>query len=91
MTDPRSPLAHEIMTANPHAYEALVMHGPTPALAMTLLKGVEPGQLFDDAASTARAEGALAGLWLWHDGLAESHAISQSMHDPTGSFWHAKF
>lgn len=89
MTDPRSSLTHRIMTANPHAYEALVVHGPTPALAMKLLDGVTSSQLFDAPTSTAHADGALAGLWLWHDGLAESHAISQAMHDATGSFWHA--
>jgi hypothetical protein len=31
----------------------------------------------------------LAGLWLWHDWLDQSHTISQSLHNATGSFWHA--
>ncbi len=31
----------------------------------------------------------LAGLWLWHDWLDESHQISQNLHSATGSFWHA--
>jgi hypothetical protein len=31
----------------------------------------------------------LAGLWLYHDFLDESHTISQEIHSPTGSFWHA--
>jgi hypothetical protein len=35
------------------------------------------------------AEGLLAALWLWHDFLDESHTLSQSIHTPTGSFWHA--
>ena len=30
----------------------------------------------------------LAGLWLRHDFLDESHRISQDMENPTGSFWH---
>lgn len=30
----------------------------------------------------------LAGLWLWHDFLSESHAISQQVHTPSGSYWH---
>jgi hypothetical protein len=30
-----------------------------------------------------------AGLWLYHDFLDESHSISQDIHTPTGSFWHA--
>jgi hypothetical protein len=90
MVDARSPLAIRFMNADPHAYEALVVEGGTPVFARELLDGVKPNQLFDAAASTAHADGALAALWLWHDGLAESHAISQSMHDSTGSFWHAQ-
>ena len=30
-----------------------------------------------------------AGLWLYVDELDRSHAISQGIHTPTGSFWHA--
>ena len=29
-----------------------------------------------------------AGLWLYVDELERSHAISQSMNDATGAFWH---
>ena len=39
--------------------------------------------------SKSDASAVLAGLWLWHDALDESHAISQSLHTSTGSFWHA--
>jgi hypothetical protein len=39
--------------------------------------------------SRETAQAMLAGLWLWHDFLDESHAISQALHDETGSFWHA--
>jgi hypothetical protein len=35
------------------------------------------------------AEACLAGLWLYHDFLDEAHAISQEIHTPSGSFWHA--
>jgi hypothetical protein len=31
----------------------------------------------------------MAGLWLYHDFLEESHAISQDLHTAEGSFWHA--
>ncbi|GIW77582.1 MAG: hypothetical protein KatS3mg104_2645 [Phycisphaerae bacterium] len=31
----------------------------------------------------------ISALWLWHDYLDESHQISQQVHTPTGSFWHA--
>ncbi|QDT76175.1 hypothetical protein [Lacipirellula limnantheis] len=30
----------------------------------------------------------LAGVWLLHDFLHESHAISQQIETPSGSFWH---
>jgi hypothetical protein len=30
----------------------------------------------------------LAGVWLLHDFLDESHAISQNIDTPSGSFWH---
>jgi hypothetical protein len=34
------------------------------------------------------ARACIAGLWLYHDYLDESHAISQEIHTPTGSYWH---
>jgi hypothetical protein len=34
------------------------------------------------------ANACLAGLWLYHDFLDESHQISQSIDTPTGSYWH---
>jgi hypothetical protein len=90
MTDNRSPLCIKIMNANRHAYTALVVDGATPALAREQLGGVEPAQLLTDPKGReATAQAMLAGLWLWHDGLAESHAISQNLNDATGSFWHA--
>jgi hypothetical protein len=83
-------LAIKIMNANPHAYEKLVVEGGSPTLADELLKGVQPDQLLTEpAVSPAAADAMLAGLWLWHDGLDESHTISQSLPDATGSFWHA--
>lgn len=36
----------------------------------------------------AFADACLAGLWLYHDFLDESHAISQTIENSTGSFWH---
>jgi hypothetical protein len=35
------------------------------------------------------AAACLAGLWLRHDFLDESHRISQDVDTPTGSYWHA--
>src|SRR5262245_35001335 len=31
----------------------------------------------------------MAGLWLYHDFLDESHSISQDLHTVEGSYWHA--
>jgi hypothetical protein len=37
----------------------------------------------------AMARACLSGLWLYHDFLDESHAISQGLETPEGCFWHA--
>jgi hypothetical protein len=51
---------------------------------------VKPEQLLArPVADRQAADALLAGLWLWHDWLDESHTISQSIASPTGSFWHA--
>lgn len=39
-------------------------------------------------ASGEMGRAVLAALWLYHDFLDESHAISQEMHTPTGSLLH---
>ncbi|MBI4579972.1 MAG: hypothetical protein HY718_09740 [Planctomycetes bacterium] len=36
----------------------------------------------------AMAQACVSGLWLYHDFLDESHAISQSIDNTTGSYWH---
>ncbi len=41
-------------------------------------------KLLDETAARA----CLAGLWLLHNFLDESHKISQTIHDTNGSFWH---
>lgn len=35
------------------------------------------------------ATACLSGIWLYHNYLDESHRLSQSLHDHSGSFWHA--
>ena len=37
----------------------------------------------------AMAGACRAGVWLYHDFLDEAHAISQDLHTPEGSYWHA--
>ena len=39
-------------------------------------------------ADRSMARSCLAGLWLLHDFLDESHRISQEIETPTGSYWH---
>lgn len=39
-------------------------------------------------ADPEHAQACMAGLWLYHDFLDRSHAISQNLHSSTGSYWH---
>ena len=53
------------------------------------LSELTPSCLFTDPVSNAAmADGCLAGLWLLHGFLDESHEISQSLKTAEGSFWH---
>ncbi len=52
--------------------------------ALTIEKAFAPNAIVD----TAMARACLAGLWLHHNFLEESHQISQSIATPTGSYWH---
>jgi len=47
-----------------------------------LVDGEEPND-------RSMAEACLAGLWLLHNQLDRSHGLSQEIHTPTGSLWHA--
>lgn len=96
MSDLRTPLANKIIDADPSAYARLVVTGPTPALARELLEGVKADQVLSRAAEPWAGQAVLAGLWLWHDGLVESHRIAQQgehLDDAewsrTLNFWHA--
>ncbi|MGH7596576.1 MAG: hypothetical protein ACREOI_09500 [bacterium] len=56
-----------------------------PALAaLTIEKAFAPNKIVN--ADMARA--CLAGIWLYHDFLEESHQISQAIATTTGSYWH---
>ena len=89
--DRLSQAARQLLTlGEQRAYGQLVVSGggdgPTRARLATLnAASVLTGPL----ASQDDASGLLAGLWLWHDFLDESHEISQGLHSATGSFWHA--
>jgi hypothetical protein len=85
MTDSLSQLAHDIIKAA--AYDKLVVTGGCPTKSSAMLAGVTPDQLFN--VPIARGDALLAGLWLWHDCLDQSHAISQKDDSADGSYWHA--
>lgn len=88
--DVLSPLAREVLVLNlAAAYQELVPTAGNPQ-AMRLLSSATPQALLSaPAASTDDASALLSALWLWHDHLEESHRISQSLENETGSFWHA--
>jgi len=73
------------------AYQRLVVHsGDGNESAKTILKSISPRDLIDGPlVSPDDAAALLSGLWLRHDWLDQSHRISQSLENPTGSFWHA--
>jgi len=87
-TDLISPRVREIV--NSGSYSALVASSRTPEAVNGLLSKISPDQLLIVPVKS-RPDGLamLAGLWLWHDALDESHTTSQSLHTATGSFWHA--
>src|SRR4051812_37559918 len=90
-TDALSATAHDVLKLNPNtAYTALVVHGEGNRQAAEVLRSLAPDTLFTKpVVSRPDAEALLSGLWLWHDWLDSSHTLSQSIHTPTGSFWHA--
>ena len=90
-TDDLSPFARQILALDiDHSYRRLVVRGDGNGEAKKNLSSATPKQLLSGfIQSPDDASAMLSGLWLWHDWLDESHTISQSLHSPTGSFWHA--
>ncbi len=64
--------------------------GIPTAAASPYLQGMTLENAFAGCPVTDRsmAEACLAGLWLYHNHLDDSHRISQSIAGSTGSFWH---
>lgn len=91
-TDDLSPFAQDLLRLNASdAYTRLVVRdGEGNAEAKRLLVGASADRMIrGEARSREDASALLAGLWLYHDWLDESHVISQGLHSETGSFWHA--
>jgi hypothetical protein len=59
---------------------------PQPALR-SKLEAV--ASAFPPGADRDRVAACRAGLWLAFDFLDEAHAVSQELHTPEGSYWHA--
>ena len=89
--DVLSPAARAVAEANAgSAYARLVVRGGGWPGAKAALSSLRPETLLTaPARSRADAEALLAGLWLWHDYLDESHQYSQKLGDLSGNFWHA--
>ena len=89
-TDYLSKTGRTIVDLDPQAYRKLVPDGPGLTQARDILESMRPADLIAGAVKDAdEASAMLAGLWLWHDYLDESHRIAQQIETPTGSFWHA--
>lgn len=57
--------------------------------ARAALEKLRPEALFAGPVTDKRmAAACLAGLWLYHDFLDESHALSQEIETPEGAYWH---
>jgi len=87
-----SPVARELVALDFRtAYTRLVVSGDGNPAAKKQLDGLTPADLFIPMSgkSADDQKAALSGLWLWHDWLDQSHTLSQSLDNKTGSFWHA--
>jgi len=86
-----TPQVRAILKLNPNAaYTSLVVEGSGTEPAREMLQGLAAGEVFaSPPGDVEHSRAALAGLWLWHDWLAQSHVISQKITSETGSFWHA--
>jgi len=91
LTDVLSDAARDLVTRDyGTAYQRFVVPAGGDPDARSRLKRLTPEQLFRVPPTRADdAAGVLAGLWLWHDWLDESHTVSQGIGSTTGSYWHA--
>jgi hypothetical protein len=90
-TDPLSNKARAVLRMNAaQAYANLVPRVAGDGEAGDLLHTLSPADLLTSPpADGDAAAGLLAGLWLWHDYLDESHNVSQQVETADGSYWHA--
>ncbi len=86
-----APVVSDVLNIGaPDAYSRLVVHGGGNDPARQKLDRLTATDLLVRPAKRPDvADALLAGLWLWHDWLDQSHTLSQSISSSTGSFWHA--
>jgi hypothetical protein len=84
-----SQLVNEILVINSAAYQDLMPRGAGSENARKALKNATVESVVGaPIVSPSDARACLSALWLWHDFLDESHAISQEIDTPAGSYWH---
>lgn len=82
-------IVEHLLAANPAAYRDLVPRRSGSSDVRRLLEGAAVENVVGGLiVSPDMAAACLSTLWLWHDFLDESHAISQTIDTPTGSYWH---
>jgi hypothetical protein len=62
--------------------------GQPDSAVRALLNKLSAEAAFERLVDTDMAACCIAGVWLLHDYLDESHTISQGIDTPSGSFWH---
>jgi hypothetical protein len=89
--DSLSPAAREVLRINvSDAYTRLVVDANGNREAREKLAKMGARDIFAKPGSGGdEATAILAGLWLWHDWLEQSHKLAQSLQTDSGSFWHA--
>lgn len=85
MPDPIDRALRALFEALPidRAMQHLVVNGSTPGTCSRLLATALEDPALKDKPTLE------AGLWLYVDDLDRSHAVSQKLARPSGSFWHA--
>ena len=91
-TDSLTPQALAVVrAAGPGGYAALVVRGRGNDAGRRLIAALRPDELLvrPPAGRADAGPALLAGLWLLHDWLDDSHTFSQGIGSATGSYWHA--
>ncbi len=70
-------------------FEELPLEEAMPDLVPHATASKEAHRLANAAVQSLEDPSQKAALWLYVDDLEASHAISQGIHDSTGSMWHA--